>query len=41
MPDYMDQLVDAQTENELADLKAASARSSLDDEDRALMEEGL
>ena len=40
MPDYMDQLVDAQTENELADLKAASARSSLDDEDRALMEEG-
>lgn len=36
----MDQLVDAQTENELADLKAASSRPSLDDEDRALMEEG-
>lgn len=40
MPDYMDQLVDAQTENELADLKAASSQSSLDDEDRALIEEG-
>lgn len=39
MPDYMDQLVDAQTENELAELKEASA-SRLDDEDRALMEEG-
>ena len=40
MPDYMDQLVDAQTENEMADLKAAAKQSSLDDEDRALMEEG-
>lgn len=40
MPDYMDQLVDAQTENELAELKEAASASRLDDEDRALMEEG-
>ena len=40
MPDYMDQLVDAQTENELAELKKAAGSSHLDDDDRALMEEG-
>lgn len=40
MPDYMDQLVDAQTENELAELKKAAGSSRLDDDDRALMEEG-
>ena len=27
MPDYMDQLVDAQTENEMADLKAAAKQT--------------
>lgn len=41
MPDFMDQLVDAQTANEMKDLKAVVASGNgLDDEDRALLEAG-
>lgn len=41
MPDFMDQLVDAQTANEMKDLKAVVANGNgLDDEDRALLEDG-